>query len=693
MSRRGAKAVESLSAAEAAVELAHLAAEIARHDQLYFNRAAPEISDFAYDALRQRLNAIEARFPTLVAADSPSRRVGAPPVADFGKVTHSRPMLSLDNAFEPADVHEFLARVRRFLGLAAEAPVALVGEPKIDGVSAVLRYEGGRLVVGATRGDGSLGEDVTANLRTIRDVPLALTQGAPSLLEVRGEVYMTRADFDALNAARDAAGEPRFVNPRNAAAGSLRQLDSRITASRRLHFFAYAWGETAAPLGASHWQALERLRALGFQVNPLARPLADVAAALAFYAEIQAARATLDYEIDGVVYKIDDLAWQERLGMVSRAPRWAIAHKFPAEQAETTLEAISIQVGRTGALTPVAELAPVHVGGAMVARATLHNEDEIARKDLRLGDRVIVQRAGDVIPQVVAVVPGARPKDSLPFVFPDRCPACGSRAVREEGEVIRRCTGGLICPAQAVERLRHFVGRDAFDVEGLGEKQIAAFWQDGLIRTPGDIFRLAGREAEIALREGWGEQSAANLVQAVAARRTITLERFIFALGIRQAGQATARLLARNYGSLAAWRSAMAEAGDPESPAYQELTAIESIGAKVAGEVVAFCAEPHNRAALDDLAGQVTVQDFVPSATTSKLAGRTVVITGTLTAMTRSEAKARAEALGAKVAGAVSARTDYLIAGADPGAKATRARELGVPVLDEAAWLELIGAR
>ena len=689
--------VARLSRVQAAAELERLAAEIAHHDRLYYIDDAPEISDAEYDRLWRRNADVEARFADLQRLDSPSLRVGAPPSDAFAKVTHGRPMLSLGNAFAAADVREFFQRVRRFLGLDEEAPVEIVGEPKVDGLSATARYERGRFVLGATRGDGRVGEDITANLRTVRDLPLRIDgPDVPEVIEVRGEVYMTRGDFVALNAEREKAGEPVFVNPRNAGAGSLRQLDSRVTATRNLHFFAYAWGEVSAPFEGAYWEALERFRRWGFRVNPLARRCAGVDQALALYDEIAAARAELPYAIDGVVYKVDRLDWQDRLGMVSRAPRWAVAFKFPAEQAETTLREIAVQVGRTGALTPVAMLEPVEVGGATVSRATLHNEDEIARKDIREGDTVVVQRAGDVIPQVVAVVGAQRPKGAKPYVFPKHCPECHSHAVREEGEAVRRCTGGLICPAQAVERLRHFVGRDAFDIEGLGQKQIAAFWRDGLIKEPADIFTLRERnesfDPPIEEREGWGEKSAENLFRAIDDRRRISLERLIYALGIRQVGQATARLLARNYGSLDAWRAAMMAAADREGAAYADLVNIDAIGPKVADDIVAFFAEPHNRMALDGLrdAG-VEAEKFVAPQGASPLAGKTVVFTGGLDTMTRPEAKARAEALGAKVAGAVSRNTDFVVIGADAGSKAQKARDLGVKTLIEAEWLALVG--
>jgi len=685
--------VEKLTPKQAEQELARLAKEIAHHDQLYYQKDAPEISDADYDLLRLRNDAIEARFPELRRPDSPSLRVGAAPATGFAKVTHARPMLSLDNAFAEEDAREFVARIRRFLGLKEDAAVELVAEPKIDGLSASLRYENGVFVQGATRGDGTVGEDVTANLRTIADLPKRL-QGKriPKVLEVRGEVYMRHADFQKLNAERVAAGEPVFANPRNFAAGTVRQIDPKVTASRPLRFFAYAWGEVSEPVAENHWDFLQHLKDWSFAVNPLAKRCRNIDEALAFHAEIAAERATLPYDIDGVVYKVNRFDLQARLGMVSRAPRWALAHKFPAEQAQTILRAIKIQVGRTGALTPVAELEPITVGGVVVSRATLHNEDEIARKDIREGDHVIIQRAGDVIPQVVAVVPEKRPRGSKPYKFPDRCPVCNSHAVREEGMAVRRCTGGLICAAQAVERLKHFVSRNAFDIDGLGNKTIEEFWQEGWLKTPADIFRLNKRKAALEEREGWGEQSAAKLMTAIESRRSIALERFIYALGIPQVGEATARLLAKNYGSLAAWREAMIAAQDAESPAYHELDNIEGIGPSVATDIIAFFGEAHNLEVLDDLAREVSAQDFVqPKISGSAIAGKTVVFTGELTAMTRSEAKARAESLGAKVASSVSKKTDYVIVGADAGSKAAKAKELGLTTLSEEEWLKLAG--
>ena len=683
--------VDELSEAEAEAELARLAAEIARHDRLYYAEDAPAIPDAEYDALRRRNDAIEARFPRLVRADSPSRRLGAAPAAGFAKVRHRVPMLSLDNAFSAEDVAEFVARVRRFLRLGEDDPVEVVGEPKIDGLSISLHYEGGRFTQGATRGDGTTGENVTANLRTLDDIPDRLAgKGWPDVIEVRGEVYMRRDDFLALNERQQAQGAKTFANPRNAAAGSLRQLDAAITAARPLRFFAYAWGEVSAPMGGTLWEARGRLRSWGFALSEPARRCRSVEEMLAFHAELEGRRARLDYDIDGVVYKVDRLDWVERLGQVSRSPRWAIAHKFAAERAETVLEKIEIQVGRTGTLTPVAILRPVTVGGVVVSRATLHNEDEIARRGVREGDTVIIQRAGDVIPQVLEVVKDKRPRGTRPFEFPDHCPRCGSLAVREEGEVAWRCTGGLICPAQAVQRLKHFVSRDAFDIEGLGGKHVEAFWEDGLIKTPGDIFRLEDRKEELLGREGWGEKSVENLLGAIEARRTIALDRFIYALGIRQVGQATARLLARSYCSMGAWRAAMMAAEDRAGEAYASLTDIDGIGPSVADDILGFFAEPRNRAILDDLESLLAIEDVAaPAAGDSPLAGKTIVFTGALETMGRGEAKARAEALGARVAGSVSKKTDYVVIGAKAGSKARKAEELGVKVLSEDEFREM----
>ncbi len=696
MSKEAEKAPTELSPGEAKTELKRLAKEIARHDLLYHQKDAPEISDAEYDALVKRNKAIEALFPSLKRTDSPSARVGAEPAAGFAKVKHLRPMLSLDNAFAREDVEDFIGRIRRFLGRKDEAEIELNVEPKIDGLSANLRYEDGHLTIGATRGDGAVGEDITANLKHVAGIPHRLKDPhPPKLIEIRGEVYMPHDGFFKLNKQREAEGEPVFANPRNAAAGSVRQLDAEITRSRPLKFFAYALGEVEGWKREPklHSEVLERLEGWGFTVNPLTKVAKSVDDALAFYDKMAERRADLNYDIDGVVYKVNDLALQSRLGFVGRAPRWAVAHKFPAEQAVTTLNDIVLQVGRTGALTPVAKLEPITVGGVVVSNATLHNEDEIARKDIRIGDRVIVQRAGDVIPQVVAVVDADRKNRGHPYRFPHKCPVCGSAAVREEGEAVRRCTGGLTCPAQATERLRHFVSRGAFDIEGLGYKHIEAFYTDDLIKTPADIFRLHRRRLELTDREGWGESSVANLINAIEARRKVPLDRFIYALGIRQVGEATAKLLARHYHSLKEWRHAMlAAAKDREGAAYQDLNNIDQIGDSVAGDILDFFAEKHNLEALDDLAKEVEVADAqIVSASGSPVAGKTVVFTGALSRMTRDEAKARAESLGAKVASSVSKKTDYVIVGEDAGSKAAKAAELGVKMLSEDEWLELIG--
>jgi DNA ligase (NAD+) len=690
--------VEKLTLAEARRELVRLAEEIAAHDRRYYQEDAPSISDAEYDALRKRNAAIEARFPDLIRADSPSLRIGARPSERFAKIVHRVPMLSLDNAFDDEDVIDFSNRIRRFLGLKPDDDLALVAEPKIDGLSANLRYEEGVFVQGATRGDGTEGEDVTANLRTLRDVPLRLHGKAPDVLEVRGEVYMLHKDFTALNERQAKEGKPLFANPRNSAAGSLRQLDPAITARRPLHFFAYSWGE-ATDLADTQWGVLQTFKGFGFRVNSLARRCRTTDEMLVFYRDVETRRSTLGYDIDGVVYKVDRLDMQERLGFVSRSPRWAIAHKFAAEQAETVLLDIDIQVGRTGTLTPVAKLKPVTVGGVVVQNATLHNEDEIARKDVRIGDTVVVQRAGDVIPQIVRIIPEKRQRGAKPYVFPDKCPVCHSHAVREvdekigEPEAARRCTGGLICAAQAVERLKHFVSRNCFDIEGLGEKHITALYEDGSIREPADIFRLEKRygsgEKAIARRDGWGEQSASKLFEAINRRRKIPLDRFINALGIRHVGETTAKLLARNFHTLDAFLAAM----EGES-ALAELDEIGGIGETVAEAIRDFFAEPHNRKAVDHLLPELEVEPVgAPRTAHSAVTGKTVVFTGALEKMTRPEAKTRAESLGAKVASSVSKKTDIVVAGPGAGSKLAEAEELGVRVIDEDAWLKLIGER
>jgi DNA ligase (NAD+) len=683
---------ETLSPADAGAEHARLADEIRAHNVSYHQEDAPIVSDAEYDVLFHRLLTLEAAYPDLATEDSPSQAVGAAPAQGFAKVRHAVPMLSLGNAFADEDVGEFLTRIRRFLSLDTDDPLDIVAEPKIDGLSVSLRYENGKFVRGATRGDGNEGEDITANLRTIGDIPDMLNGDAPEIVEIRGEVYLPRSTFRALNENQEAEGAKIFANPRNAAAGSLRQLDTTVTAKRPLRIFAYAWGEMSADVAETQIGFLERVAAWGFQINPLSRICTGLDEILANYASISTQRPTLDYDIDGIVYKVDRLDFQQRLGFVSRAPRWAIAHKFPAEQATTILREIDIQVGRTGALTPVARLEPVTVGGVVVSNATLHNEDEINRKGVRAGDTVVIQRAGDVIPQVVHAIAEKRPKDAKAFVFPDRCPVCNSEAVRDEGEAVRRCTGGLICPAQAVERLKHFVSRNAFDIEGLGAKNVTALHADGLLANPADIFRLDTHKPALLEREGWGEQSVENLLQAIEERHNVSLDRFIYALGIRQVGQATARLLARTYGRLSDWRDAMAAAQDPEGDAYADLLNIDGIGESVANDLLAFVHEDHNRHILDDLDALLDIQPFEQPESDSELAGKTIVFTGTLEKMTRSEAKSRAEAMGAKVSGSVSAKTDLVVAGPSAGSKAKKAAELGIQTVDEDGWIEMISS-
>ena len=777
------KAVDCLTELEAAAELERLAGEIAAHDALYYREEAPSLTDAEYDALKLRNAAIEARFPNLVRADSPSLRVGAAPSTQFAPVQHRVPMLSLGNALAPDEVEEFVARIRRFLRLGADEPLAFTAEPKIDGLSANLRYENGVLVQGATRGDGRVGEDITANLRTIGEIPHQLKGGVwPELIELRGEVYLGHAEFEAMNAACAARGEKTYVNPRNAASGSLRQIDPSVTSGRPLRFFAYAWGEASAPFANTQWEALAKLKDWGMPTNPLSRRVEDVTGLLATYAELMSQRASLGYDIDGVVYKVDRLDWQDRLGFVSREPRWAIAHKFPAEQARTRLEDIEIQVGRTGALTPVAKLEPVFVGGATVRNATLHNADEIARKDVRIGDTVIVQRAGDVIPQVVGPVLSERPSGAIPYEFPHICPCPLKTPIAREitaggvETVVRRCTGELACPFQRVQHLMHVVSRRAFDIEGLGEKQLLAFYEEQLIREPADIFRLARNEAALASlreRDGYGETSVRNLVAAIEARRTIPLERFIFALGVRHVGEQTATLLARAVGSydrfhalvlaaseerpgaayfalegldslgpvnLAAllefgragalddpWpeaplaekigraiprfgkvvRATLAEpfgdwarfaeavrdaASQAPGPHFEELASIGGVGPVAARALAEFYAEDHNRGMVERWAAELAIQDAEAVRRDTAVAGKTVVFTGALERLTRDEAKAQAERLGAKVASSVSKKTDLVVAGPGAGSKLKDAEKFGVEVLSEDEWLALIGA-
>ncbi len=692
--------VEKLTPLEARAEHARLCEEIEQHDRHYYQQDAPVIPDAEYDALRLRYEALEKAFPELVTAQSLTKKVGAKPSEKFAKVKHAVPMLSLGNVFSDDDVFEFVARVRRFLGLAENAPVRFTAEPKIDGLSCSLRYEQGKLVQAATRGDGYEGEDVTANIRTLRDIPQRLAGDPPPVLEARGEVYMTHADFTALNDRQTAAGKPLFANPRNAAAGSLRQLDSKITAERPLRFFAYAWGETSELPAPTQAGVLDAFQGYGLPVNPLTVLCQSAEDMLAHYRRIEAQRATLGYDIDGVVYKVDDITLQERLGFVSRAPRWAVAHKFPAERATTVLRDIEIQVGRTGALTPVARLEPVTVGGVVVSNATLHNEDEIARKDIRIGDTVVVQRAGDVIPQIVEIIADKRPKDAKPYVFPHVCPVCGSAALREidektgEADIVRRCTGSLVCPAQAVERLKHFCSRNAFDIEGLGDKQIDYFYAQGLIKTASDIFTLEERDraslTKIKNREGFGETSVRNLFAAIDARRHIAINRFLFALGIRHIGETNARRLARHFTDFDALHETARDAA-PGTEARTRIDSIDGVGPVVAEALHDFFAEPHNAHELDALLAQVTLEPMPAIATSSPVAGKTVVFTGGLERLTRDEAKAQAERFGAKVAGSVSKKTDLVVAGPGAGSKLAKASELGIEVITEDEWFRRTG--
>jgi DNA ligase (NAD+) len=689
------KAVEDLMPGEAKEEHEYLVREIERHDRLYYQEDQPEVSDAEYDGLRLRLDALEQRFPELLTAESPSLAVGAPPSAKFAKVKHTVRMLSLGNVFNDGEVQEFVARVRRFLNLGASTRLDFTAEMKIDGLSVSLRYERGQLAVAATRGDGTEGEDVTANVRTIRDIPNELRgTHIPDVFEVRGEVYMLHADFAAMNRRQAELGGKTFANPRNAAAGSLRQLDPAITAGRPLRFYPWGWGEASELPAQAYHAVLDVIQGWGFPVPPfkLCETVEDMIAA---YHEIELNRPTLGYDIDGVVYKTDRLDLQSRLGFISRTPRWAVAHKFSAEKAMARLRGIEIQVGRTGAMTPVAKLEPVTVGGVVVQNATLHNEDEIARKDIRIGDTVIVQRAGDVIPQIVSVILEKRPPEAQPFTFPTICPVCGSHAVRETNpktgkpDAVRRCTGGLICAAQAVERLRHFVSRHAFDIEGLGEKHIHAFFDEGRIRAPADIFTLQARDGvslpKLAEKEGWGAQSAGNLFAAIEVRRTISLERFIFALGIRHVGETNAKLLAKTFGTLDEFRRVTTEPG-----AFEHLDEIGGIGDVVAQAIVQFFEEPHNQEVVAKLAEQLTVEPYRFERTGSQLEGATVVFTGKLERLTRDEAKAQAERLGAKVAGSVSKSTVYVVAGPGAGSKLKKAGELGVKILTEDEWFDLV---
>ncbi|WP_299934216.1 NAD-dependent DNA ligase LigA [uncultured Pelagimonas sp.] len=697
--------LDKLDETEARAELARLSAILAKANDDYHGADAPVLADAEYDHLKRRNAAIENKFPSLKRADSPSDLVGSTPSDGFGKVQHTVRMLSLSNAFDESDVVDFDDSIRRYLGLDKDADLAYTAEPKIDGLSLSLRYENGVLVQAATRGDGGVGENVTANAKTIADIPHCL-ENAPGIIEIRGEVYMSHADFADLNTRQQARGGKPFANPRNAAAGSLRQLDAEITRSRPLMFFAYSWGELQKPLATTQHGAIDAMKSLGFQVNPMTKTCANPSEMIAHYQNIEAQRATLGYDIDGVVYKVDDLALQGRLGFRSTTPRWAIAHKFPAELAWTRLEAIDIQVGRTGALSPVARLTPVTVGGVVVSNATLHNEDYIAGrdsfgeeirdgKDIRVGDWVQVYRAGDVIPKIADVDLSKRANDASPFVFPETCPQCGSDALREEGDAVRRCSGGMICPAQAVERLKHFVSRAVFDIDGLGAKQVEQFHQDGWVREPADIFTLEERFStgiqQLKNREGWGEKSALNLFDAIRQSRAVPLGRLIFSLGIRHVGENASNLLARHYGSWAGFEQAMLAASDFDGPPWEDLLGIDGVGQVMATSLVSAMNQEAERASIDRLVALLDVQDAKqPNTSDSPVAGKTVVFTGTLEKMTRAEAKARAETLGAKVSGSVSKKTDIVVAGPGAGSKEKKARDLGLTLLDEDGWLELI---
>jgi DNA ligase (NAD+) len=700
--------VENLTERQAQAEHARLAQDIAGHDRRYYQDDAPTVSDAEYDHLRQRYNAIEARFPQLRSAESLTQHVGAAPSARFAKVRHAVPMLSLDNAFSDEDVVDFVGRIRRFLRLPDDEQIVFSAEPKIDGLSMSLRYEDGALVTGATRGDGAEGEDVTANVKTIADIPHKLAgRKVPAVTEVRGEVYMTKAAFLELNRKQAEAGRPLYVNPRNTAAGSLRQLDASITASRPLGFFAYAWGEMSAMPADTQSGMIKWFAACGFKTNPLTRMCRSVEELLAFHREIELQRGSLDYDIDGVVYKVDRLDWQERLGFVSRSPRWAIAHKFPAEKATTVIRDIEIQVGRTGALTPVAKLEPVTVGGVVVQNATLHNADEIARLDVRVGDTVTIQRAGDVIPQVLGVVEEKRPRGTKPYQFPKKCPCpLHTDVVRETiagGEEGARahCTGEFACPYQALGHLEHFVSRRAFDIDGLGEKQIEFFYEQGWVKEPADIFTLRERNGKLVLREtdkktrleeveGFGETSVRNLFNAIEARRDISLERFIYALGVRHVGETTAVALARGYGSWDAFHAACLKLAKGDAETAEEMDALDQIGDTVIESLRNYFAEAHNRRRVERLAAQVRIADAEKPRADSAVAGKTVVFTGSLERMTRDEAKASAERLGAKVSGSVSKKTDYVVAGQEAGSKLNKAREFGVTILSEQEWEKMI---
>lgn len=676
--------------------IAAISMEIRAADEQYYNEDAPAITDAEYDTLRKELITLETEFPHLIAKNSPTQKVGMKPSGKFGKIKHRVPMLSLDNAFDDRDVEDFVARVKRFLSLPSETELEFTAEPKIDGLSAALRYENGKLITGATRGDGQTGEDVTRNLMTLKeDVPHQLKgSGWPDILEVRGEVYIEHDAFDKMNAVQLAADKPEYKNPRNAAAGSLRQIDPSVTAQRPLRFFAYAWGEVSAPLSGTQMGAVERLAEWGFSTNPDIKVHASDASMIAHYHDIEEKRAALGYDIDGVVYKVNDLTLQERLGFVSRAPRWAIAHKFPAEKAVTTLEAIDVQVGRTGSLTPVARLTPITVGGVVVSNATLHNEDEISRLGVKPGDKIEIQRAGDVIPQVLRVVESG---EGEPYSLPKTCPICGSDAVRDIDEktgrqdVVRRCTNGLACPAQAKEGLKHFVSRRAFDIDGLGEKQIALFFDLGLIKEPSDIFTLNQKRDVLDKLEGFGQTSIDNLFAAIDDRRTISFQRFLYALGIRHVGHGNAGLFAKHFQSQEKLVEQIESLGDRTSPAYLSLLGIDGVGEAAADAFSQFMTTAENRSVVDHLLDYVTIEPVEAVAQDTAVSGKTVVFTGKLEKFSRDEAKAQAQRLGAKVSGSISGKTDYLVAGPGAGSKLTKAQSLGVAVLTEDDWLELIG--
>ncbi len=688
------KEIKDLTIHEAAEELEFLAKEMAKSDVAYYQNDAPYLSDAEYDRLKHRNSEIEKRFPDLIRPDSPSRRVGAAVKNGFSKVSHRFPMLSLGDVFSIEEVEDFIRSVKRFLNTSEE--ISFMSEPKIDGLSFSARYEKGIFVQGATRGDGTIGEDITENLKTIRELPLII-KDAPDILEVRGEVYMSKTDFFKLNERYEKEGKKTFANPRNAAAGSLRQLDPKITAERRLSLFAYTWGEVSERLWESQQEFFNHLHNWGFPINPNNKLCQNIKEIEESFAKLMEIRASLPYDIDGVVYKVNSIALQERLGFLTRTPRWAIAHKFPAEQALTTINNIRIQVGRTGALTPVADLEPINVGGVVVSHATLHNEDEIKRKDIRIGDTVVIQRAGDVIPQIVSVDKTRRPLESKEFIFPHICPECGAHAIKEEDEAVRRCTGGLSCPAQAIERMIHFVSRDAFDISGLGDKIIEDFYHENILHTPADIFTLeqrnsggddlfsVGQGLHLERKLGWGKKSVENLFTAIRAKRHISLPRFIYALGIRQVGTATALLIAKNYRNFSVFMN------DMKNRITEKLVTIDGIGSSMAIDMVEFFQEPHNLEIINKLLSEIVVEDYIDTTDyNSPISGKTIVFTGTLSTMTRSEAKAKAQNLGAKVAGSVSTHTDFVIEGVDSGSKAAKAKQLGITILSEQEFIELI---